>query len=179
MKTITQVFSVMVLLSMAFTAYAEEGFYLGLRPANVSVNEDEIDDLKNSPNGVDIEDAGRMELMLGYNFGKTVSLEFLMGKSTHDVTYETVFPDTELDLGTLGLYVAYRSEGEWFFKGKGGLLVRTVELAGGEEDSAGLISIGFGGGVNINERLSLELEYITIEQGIGSFGINGIYKLPR
>lgn len=179
MKTTTQIFSFIVLLALTFSVYAEEGFYLGLRAANVSVNEDEIDDLKNSPVGVKVDDAGKMALMLGYDFGKSVSVELLAGKSTHDVTYETTYADQELDLSTLGLYLTYRTEGEWFFKGKGGLLSRTVELSNGDKDSAGLISIGLGGGVNIDERLSFELEFMTIEQGISSFGVNAVYKLPR
>ncbi len=178
MKITTQICSVIVLLTLTFSAYAEEGFYLGLRAAKVTVNEDEIDDLKNFD--VEIDDAGKTELMIGYDFGKSISVELLAGRSTHDVTYAAAIPDEELYLSTLGLYVAYRSEGEWFFKGKGGLLARTVELSKqGGEDSAGLISIGLGGGVKVNERLSFELEFTTIEQGVSSFGVNAVYKLPK
>lgn len=179
MKKFLLLISVLFMWLSAVPAIAGEGFYLGLRAANVTVNEDEIDDLDSGD--VDIGDSGKGSIMVGYDFGNTVSIELEAGSSTHNVDYEAAFlEDQDLKISTLGLYVVYRSPGKWYFKGRGGLLSRTLELSpeigDQDEDSAGLLSIGLGAGVNIVDNFSMEVEFVTIEQGIGSVGFNALYR---
>lgn len=163
----------LITLFASSTLLADEGFYAGLRAANVTVNEDEIDDLKDL--SVDIEDAGKGSLLVGYDFGGRVAIEVEMGKSEHDIRNA---PYQQLELSTLGLYVAYRSQGQWFFKARGGLLSRKIELmptiTEQEEDTEGLISLGLGGGVRL-DKFAIEAELSTIEAGIYAVGLNGLY----
>ncbi len=136
--------------------------------------------MKDDPNGLDIKDASYGSLLFGYDFGNTVSVELEIGSSEHDVTFDTAVPDQTLDMSTLGLYVVYRNEGQWYFKGRGGLLSRTIELdpgfaEGDDKENDSFISIGIGGGVRI-ESFSIEVEFVSIESGIGSFGLAGLYN---
>ena len=175
MKNIMIGLSAICFVCISSMATAEEGFYFGLRAANVSVDEEEFDDFDGT---FDIKGAGKGSLIGGYDFGNSVSIEVEAGATTHDVEFSGGKED--LDMSTLGMYAVYRSEGQWFFKGRGGLLSRTYEYAPESGDSikenGALISIGLGGGINLNEKVSLEAEYVTIEEGISSFGLNAIFR---
>lgn len=165
---------------------ADTSFYAGLKLGSVSVDEEEIDDLKDSPIGVEIDDASYSAIILGYQFNPVVAVEVEIGGSEHDVEYDVPYlqnvlylPDQELELGIFGLYVTYRSQGQWYFKARGGLLSRSVELSpelpGQDEDNAGLLSLGIGGGVRIDD-FNIEAEFSSIEEGISSFGVNLLYN---
>lgn len=156
------------------------GFYAGIKLGSVNVDEDEIDDLKDSPIDVEIDDAGLGGLQIGYRFLPRFSIEVDMASSEHDVTYSTpLLPEQDLKISTFGLYIAYRSLGQWYFKGRAGLISRKLELSpelpGQEEDTDGLLSIGFGGGVRI-DKVNLEAEFTTIEEGVSSFGFVALYN---
>lgn len=175
--------AVLALLLMSSQSFADEtissnGFYAGIKLGSVHVNEDEIDDLKDSEIDVEIDDAGLGGVQIGYRFLPSLSIEFDIASSEHEVTYGLPqIPEQDLTISTFGMYIAYRSQGQWYFKGRAGLISRGVEFSpefeDQDEDSEGLISIGFGGGVRI-DRFNIEAEFSSIEKGIGSFGFVGI-----
>ncbi len=156
----------------------EQNFYAGIRAATVSVDEKEIDELKNSD--VDIKNASKGSLIIGYVVNPTVSFEAEIGTSSHEISggvFDAI--NVDLDIGTFGLYGVYRSEGQYYFKGRGGLISRSTEFSpdtlNAGKDSAGLLAIGLGGGMRFNQVL-LEAEWTSIESGIGAFGFNAIYN---
>jgi hypothetical protein len=134
--------------------------------------------LKNTD--VDIKNAGKGSIIIGYVVNPKVSFEAELGKSSHEISGD-VFDliDVDLDIGTFGLYGVYRSEGEIYFKGRGGLISRTTEFSpdtlDAGTDSAGLLAIGLGGGMRFNQML-VEVEWSSIESGIDAVGLNAIYR---
>ena len=79
---------------------------------------------------------------------------------------------------TLALYGVFRTPGEFYFKGKAGVLYEDVEvdiptLFSESEDDTGF-SAGIGGGWRLNDSGSLEVEFTLIESDLNylSLGYN-------
>ena len=142
------------------------GNYIGARIARLNISRD-----LNYSNGTSLG------VLFGHNIeGGDFAVE---GEMTVPISNadgsEAAFGD--LSVFTLGVYGAYRSQGDLYFKGRAGILYEylNVDFRGlpVEGDAMGL-SLGLGGGYRISDDLELELEYTVIEADIGmvSFGVN-------
>lgn len=98
--------------------------------------------------------------VLGYDFGSTLSVEFEHANSE---------ANSSVDITSNALYLAFRTEGDTYFKARGGFLHEKVERNYGwrndSSDSDSGLSLGLGVGHRFNQ-LSLELEYTLIEQDV-------------
>lgn len=167
-------------VAVSAPTYAETGFYAGIKTGTITVDENEIDDLKDT--SVEIDDGTLGGLLFGYQFNNEVAIEVDIAGSELDLDN---FPGYEsIDMGLFGMYVAYRSTGQWYFKGRAGLLSRSIELNAvnpsnpltpEDDDSESSLSIGFGGGVRV-EQFSIEAEFTTVEDGVNTFSLNGLYR---
>jgi len=140
---------------------------------------------------------GKIGLMLvdATGFDDAVSIGVVAGKPVTEIQLGTIAVEGELtttvaggdvsafgfsgdwDVTTVAAYGVYRSYGEYFFKGKAGLLYEDVDVdfAGSNDSDSDLgLSLGIGGGWNLSEKANLELEYTIIESDLGllSLGFN-------
>ena len=82
------------------------------------------------------------------------------------------FSGGELDIWTMAAYAAYHHplDNSLYLKGKIGLLYERVEVStdccGSASDSDTGLSLGFGGGFKINDRMTGEVEYTIIEADV-------------
>ena len=142
--------------------------YIGVKGGAMSVNSDAFNDdgvLLGILFGYDVPDNG---FAFEGEFNTTVS------KASSDIGYG------DLGMTTLAGYGVYRTSGRFYLKAKLGLLYEylTSSVSGIidiDVDQPGLaISIGGGGGWRVNDRLSAEIEFTSIEADIGyaSLGLN-------
>jgi hypothetical protein len=66
------------------------------------------------------------------------------------------------DVTTVAAYFAYRTPGEFYFKGKAGFADQNVGGTSAIDDETGL-SFGVGGGWQIDRKASLEVEYTVYD----------------
>jgi hypothetical protein len=143
-------------------------FYLGLKAGRMMVDVSEF------------EDANSVGLVAGYKFfdGASGSLAVegeYTNSSSADITVLGVTGKWDID--TLAVYLAYRSGGDLYLKGKIGYLDEEISasIAGfGISGSDSGLSVGIGGGWKIGANSALELEYTMIEEDVNflSLGVN-------
>lgn len=150
------------------------GLYIGAKSGVLSVDADTAD--------ITWDDATPLGLLIGYQVpveGGDFALEFEMNKADLDVTVSN--QKGELDFQTIALYGAYRSEGNFFYKLKAGILKE--EITGAEsamfnafsESDTGL-SVGFGGGVRLANNITIEAEYTIIEADVGYLSVGANFN---
>ncbi|MCO1333605.1 porin family protein [Microbulbifer sp. OS29] len=72
----------------------------------------------------------------------------------------------DVELQSLAAYATYRTEGDWYIKGRLGALYEDVSVGRKSSDDFG-VSVGAGVGFKLSENYRLELEYTMIEKDIG------------
>ena len=133
---------------------------------------------------------GKLGLMMvdGSGFDDAINAGILVGIPINQVEVGSFAAEAELtltlvdgelpggsdwDILTLAGYGVYRSKGPIYFKGKAGLVMWDFNRSGfgGSYDEIDL-SVGIGGGMKLNAKTALELEYTVIESDIDflSFG---------
>ena len=121
---------------------------------------------------------GSVGFLFGHDFpGNPVSLEVETTLPVSSADVDTPgFSD--LDVFTLGAYGVYRSDGDLFFKGKLGMVYEYLSIGGGSfgpiEGDAINLSAGVGLGYRLNDTMTLEAEYTSLEADIAfaSVGMN-------
>lgn len=169
MQTKTLIFALCAGLTFSATAQAADSpLYLGLKAGKVMIDISAYDD------------ANSTGLVLGYkisdNADGSLAVEGEYTKSsTADITVLGI--KGEWDVDTLAVYLAYRSGGDLYFKGKVGYLnedinVNIVGATISGSDSG--MSYGVGGGWKLGKKAALELEYTVIEEDANfvSLGVN-------
>ncbi|WP_444911557.1 outer membrane beta-barrel protein [Microbulbifer sp. PAAF003] len=73
--------------------------------------------------------------------------------------------NVDVDIRTLATYATYRTEGDWYLKGRLGLLYEDVSVGSERSDDLG-VSLGAGIGYSLNEIYHLELEYTVLETDV-------------
>ena len=147
--------------------------YIGVKGGPMSIS-----------HGIPFNDDG---VMLGVLFGYDIPDNGFAVEGEFNTTVSKAKSDIESygDLGvtTLAGYGVYRTSGRFYVKAKLGILYEylTSSVSGGSStvdvDGPGLaISIGIGGGIRVNDRLSAEVEFTSIEADIGyaSLGLNWV-----
>lgn len=155
------------LLSVSAFA-ADSPLYVGIKGGTMMVSPSEF------------EDANSFGLVLGYKLfdnpsgSLAVEGEFT-NSSSEKITILNVTGKWDID--TKAVYLAYRTSGDLYFKGKIGYLDEdvNVNIAGasisGSDSGA---SYGIGGGWKLGKSSALELEYTIIETDVDfiSLGVN-------
>ncbi|NOZ10923.1 MAG: porin family protein [Gammaproteobacteria bacterium] len=135
--------------------------------------------------GTDFSDSSNVGLLVGYTFAKPIgdaggstSVEFEMTTSADRGTFgnnSALATTGKWDVESKALYVAYRSAGTVYFKGKLGGVIADITT---ERDSGATsndtvedakVSLGAGLGMRISEKANIELEWAS---GIGENDIN-------
>ncbi len=128
----------------------------------------------------EFEDADSAGLVVGYKISDSASGSLAVegeytNSSTADITVLGVTGKWDID--TLAVYLAYRSGGDLYLKGKVGYLdedinanIVGVSISGSDSG----LSVGIGGGWKIGKKSALELEYTIIEEDANflSLGVN-------
>ncbi|MDP2228311.1 MAG: outer membrane beta-barrel protein [Moraxellaceae bacterium] len=153
----------MVLLAgtmLAGTAQAEQvgGLYLG-----ITGGVDRID-------VAGVDDADMYGVVGGLRFGSGLSVEAAFGKSDTDTG-----GGCTVDIDTLGLYGAFRSSGNVYFKGRVGLLHEKLSDDCGSSLKDTGLSLGAGAGVRFG-GVAVEAEYTIIEQDIDRLSLTFLYN---
>lgn len=147
---------------------AESPWYAGIKAGTMSVDVSAY------------EDATSMGLILGYRLSDNSSGSLAVegeytNSSSENITVLGI--SGKWDVDTLAVYLAYRTGGDLYFKGKIGYLNEdvNVNIAGasisGSDSGA---SYGIGGGWKFGKTNAVELEYTIIETDVDfiSLGVN-------
>ncbi|AWF82761.1 hypothetical protein BTJ40_19155 [Microbulbifer sp. A4B17] len=73
--------------------------------------------------------------------------------------------DVDVELNTFATYATYRTEGDWYLKGRLGVLYEDVTVGSDSSDDLG-ISLGAGIGYNLSDAYRLEFEYTVLERDV-------------
>lgn len=152
---------------LAGTAQAEQvgGLYIGITGGVERIDFDELDD------------GDMFGVVGGLRFANGLSLEAVLAKSESDAKAD---PGCTIDLDTLGVYGAFRSSGNVYFKARVGLLYEEATSSnacpGGKvsDDDTGL-SLGAGAGVRFGE-VAVEAEYTIVEQDVDRISLAFLYN---
>lgn len=159
--------ALLVLLSF-YTSIAHSDLYIGAKGGVMAVSDD-----------ISFDDATSIGAVLGANIKDSgLAIEGELTTSVSSAEHKTT-DGAELDIYTIALYGVYRSSGNFYFKGKGGLVYEYLNISGFifpiEGESIGL-SLGAGGGFRINDTASLEIEYTIIESDIDFISLGIIFE---
>lgn len=143
-----------------------EGVYIGVKGGSFQIDIEDASD----PTGYGA--------LIGYNFGRGPAIEFEYTNSDSiniGGGYGGYYYGS-LEIETVALYFAYRTQGTVFFKARAGLLKEDVtsnQFSKYNDSETGL-SAGVGVGVNMGSVAQLEAEYTIIEQDVSllSLGFN-------
>ena len=151
-----------VVLFLATThVFAESsgGVYLGVKTGSLDIDSAMWD--ADTPKGV----------VLGYQKGSFgAEIEF----NTADIDYDFLGIKSSADYKTLALYGVYRSEGDFYFKAKAGVLKQEVKTSFTTEDDTNA-SGGVGLGVKMGP-VRLEAEYTIIETDVDFISIGANFS---
>ena len=145
---------------------ADSSVYVGAKFGQMMVDESGFDDATN------------IGILVGYDLVPNISLEGELTTSVSDADVDFFGISGDWNVMTLALYGVFRTPGEFYFKGKAGVLYEDVEvdiptLFSESEDDTGF-SAGIGGGWRLNDSGSLEVEFTLIESDLNylSLGYN-------
>jgi hypothetical protein len=164
---VKKVLGVLVVAAMTAPVYAEDesGFYLGLTGGKDFISVEGFDD------------ASGGGLMAGWNFNRNVAIEFAGHAS--DSKGDDLLPGCIFEIDTAALYLAGRSDGKFYGKGKIGVLSETIRgrdtCAFVEEESESGLSFGFGGGLRFG-KAAVELEYTLVEADVRRLSVTMLYN---
>ena len=121
------------------------------------------------PDGSGLDDALNIGVVLGMKLNEVeVGSIAVEGELTTTIVDGDIRGGGDWNVTTLAGYGVYRSNGQFFFKGKLGLVYWDADVdgvGGGGADDIDL-SFGIGGGYKISEKASLELEYTILESDL-------------
>lgn len=156
-------FSAVLLLLVSLMPTAHADWYAGIRAGLTEVSIDDIE-VDSSPTNIGI--------LAGYKFSR-----FLPGLSAElDIT-ESISDgevlNTSLGVASTGLYLAYRTAGPIYLKGRVGLM--KAELTGDFAESENGESFGVAIGLDL-PLFGLELDYTLIDDDVGFTSLVIIYN---
>jgi len=110
-------------------------------------------------------------------FEANVAVEGEYSTSISDGDWEEGSLEGEWDIDTFAVYGVVRTDGDIYFKGKGGIIYEDISVSGDVSDSASStdLSFGLGAGWKLNDKLSLEAEFTLIEEDVSFFSIGVLY----
>lgn len=115
-------------------------------------------------------------VLVGYSFAESVSGELALNRSSYE--FRAGGPGCSIDNTTVGAYAALRTQGQFYLKGRAGLLMEDLSPVGpcpaSSVSDTGL-SLGGGGGLQFGNAL-LELEVTMVEADINRAAINWLYR---
>jgi outer membrane immunogenic protein len=114
---------------------------------------------------IGVNDPTNIGLTLGYEIGTVVADVGVEGEYTRSAKSGS-YEDHDVDVETMGLYVAARSAGPIYAKGRLGYVNTNVDGRTGIEDSGVSFGLGFGFSVGIAQ---FEFEYTKINADINFF----------
>lgn len=170
MIRVLTVFAAALLLTVSAHAYEVNKPYVGGKLGLMMPDVSGADDALN----VGLVFGMPIQQVRGQNFGGTVSVE---GETTFTVVDGDIDGGGEWDVFTLAGYGVFRTDGQIYFKGKGGLVYWDADFDLGpvsaSDDDINL-SIGIGGGYQLSSQSSIELEYTILDSDLDflSLGFN-------
>jgi len=114
-------------------------------------------------------------LVAGYLLGSNVSLEAEYSRSMINGRVRTAGGGQSLRTTTAAGYVAWRSEGALYVKGKAGIAWQDVRLRQSGSDTDTSLSVGAGLGYQLGNGARVELEFTVIESDVGFLSIGLLY----
>ncbi len=159
------IFTVIAMCSIGTVNAEEEAWYAGVKAGQMKV------DLPGYENVIGVGG------ILGYKLSNTLGIEggYTTTGKDGDVTVGTQL--VKWDANVVAVHLAYRSEGNFYAKGKAGILYEEVSVKTAnaiEPGSGGKISVGIGAGWRPFKDIALEIEYTLLEKDVSfiTFGIN-------
>ena len=107
----------------------------------------------------------------GYRFSEIIAAEFFMSFATNgerdEIVSSLIGEEVETEFDAVGFYLTAQSRGDYYIKGRAGLVEsRFIYSANGYEDASGKdvgFSYGIGGGAKF-DSVRLELEYVVMPE---------------
>jgi len=108
-------------------------------------------------------------LGIGYAFNESLSLEFDMVKGGIELslTGPRGSINDEMEMDTMALYLTSRTSGDIFLKLKYGVITQDISSGIQDETNTTGSSYGLGVGYRISQSLSVEAEYVRVDQDGG------------
>ena len=165
MKIITGAFLLTLGLATSAWAETETGLYIGLTAGSDKVDIQGIDN------------ASGAGLMAGWRFNQNFALEFAGHASDADAG--GILPGCVFEIDTVALYLAARSSGQFYAKGRVGVLSETITprdtCAFTPEQTESGLSAGLGAGIRLG-KAALELEYTMVEADVNRLSLSVLYN---
>ena len=151
-RKILQLFSSLFLLTAVAPLYAGD-FYIGAKVGQMVID------------NIGVDDPTNIGLTLGYEFGVVAADVGIEGEYTKSASSGS-FAGNDVDVETIGIYLAGRTAGPLYVKGRFGYIDTDVEGRSGISDSGTSYGLGFGFSVGIAQ---FEFEYTRINSDIDFF----------
>lgn len=133
-----------------------EGLYLGVKGIYSQLR----------PDGMD--NSGGFGVLIADHYQNGLGVELEVTRSQADIHLLDLVDDYTLD--TAAAYGVYRSAGNWYYKLRGGVIWKQLQVTGGESDKTAFAG-GLGGGYDFG-RLLLELEYTYVDQDVDQLSLS-------
>jgi len=137
----------------------------------VLIDESSVED-EVSAIDIDVDDPVNLGLVMGYEFDSGLGLELQYTDSVDSGQLAISRFRREIredfDYRTFALYGVYRTDGDFYFKAKAGVLWEEIDTDSVSEDESGF-SAGIGAGYRFGSKdspTSIELEYTIAEEDI-------------
>lgn len=159
------IFAVIALCSIGTVHAEDEAWYAGVKAGQMKV------DLPGYDTSLSVGG------ILGYKLNNTLGIEGGYTTTGKDEGVVVGTTQTKWDIDVVAVHLAYRTEGNFFAKGKAGALYQKVSVdnaSANKPKSGGELSVGVGAGWRPFKDIALEVEYTFIEKDISfiSFNIN-------
>jgi Outer membrane protein beta-barrel domain len=152
--------SIFIILCFSNLSIADDmGLTFGIGTSVNYIDHDNVDDDKSMGIG----------LTLGYDLKYGFAIEAKVTESDWAIDESTGM------IKTKAIYGVYRSQGDFYFLAKLGVLKEKVSLGAFTEEDTG-VSYGFGGGFRVTDNFSLEAEYLVVEENINALAFGARAK---
>ncbi|MFT5503844.1 MAG: outer membrane immunogenic protein [Gammaproteobacteria bacterium] len=163
MKHLISIFILVAFLSPPMSASAN--WFLGAKAGNMAVSFDN-DDVDSDPFSTGVT--------IGYDLSTS-----LQGLAAEFEITRTVSPgevvDQDLEVDSQGLYLSYQTTGQFYFKGRLGLMDASLSAGALSEDEGGE-SYGLALGVR-QGQLAYELDFTAIDDDVSFISLGVIFRL--
>lgn len=122
-----------------------------------------------------LDDGSAKGVVLGWRVQKLLAIEGVIANTSHDM----LVPGCTAENDTIGIYGALRTEGQFYVKGRLGLLSEDIASSGTCAGVAAASDTGMSLGAGVGARFgkgALEVEYTIIEQDINRLGASLLFN---
>lgn len=185
-RAISLVSAALLLLPVSFANAQESTTWFGNSADGQWLVGVKLGQLENNSQSGFFDELENYTLVLGYQFARRVgtngsaSIELDLSESD-DADFDSHIAGSQWNARTVGLFIAYRTPGKVYFKGKVGLMYSKLEFDEAlpkEDDTNVAFGAGFGLLLGARQNMNLELEYTGTsgDNDLDIWNLVGLYR---